>query len=154
MLHSTTSFLSDNAEHCQIERKGLGRCIVWQGVSCFRRHYWRKRERGGGQVGCCQSLFFLQVTTPLYLLSQNRNKTNHATDVTSKQEMSPEHACFFLFLLWCKISVSQQEMLRTSPTTNDMLQKPTNHWQWHPGRRVCVSNAFWYISLMDNNKIP
>lgn len=57
-----------------------------------------KREReGGGQVGCCQSLFFLQVTTPLYLLSQNRNKTNHATDVTSKREMSPEHAYFFAF---------------------------------------------------------
>lgn len=57
-----------------------------------------ERERGGGgQVGCCQSLFFLQVTTPLYLLSQNRNKTNHATDVTSKQEMSPEHAYFFSF---------------------------------------------------------
>lgn len=93
----------------------------------FQASLLKKEREGGGQVGCCQSLFFLQVTTPLYLLSQNRNKTNHATDVTSKQEMSPEHACFFLFLLWCKISVSQQEMLRTSPTTNDMLQKPTNH---------------------------
>lgn len=57
----------------------------------------RERERGGGQVGCCQSLFFLQGTTPLYLLSQNRNKANHATDVTSKQEMSPEHAYIFFF---------------------------------------------------------
>lgn len=54
-----------------------------------------ERERGGGRLGV--SLFFLQRTTPLYLLSQNRNKTNHATDVTSKQEMSPEHAFFFFF---------------------------------------------------------
>lgn len=154
MLHSTTSFLSDNAEHCQIERKGLGRCIVWQGVSCFRRHYWSERREGGGRLGAAKVCFSFREPHHFTCWVKIETKQIMLQMSLANGKCHLNMHIFFLFLLWCKISVSQQEMLRTSPTTNDMLQKPTNHWQWHPGRRVCVSNAFWYISLMDNNKIP